>query len=336
MNHHRRRIVMGGLAIAASNAFSQGSSTDAERVKRVGVLRVVDEHASEGLRRWKEGFHQSLASHGFRPGVHVDVQWFEFPADADWNEAVPKLAGEMVAARLDCMVASGDILTRRLAQATRTVPIVAELNDPVALGFATSLSHPGGNVTGVHRGLAEVSTKRVQFFKALVPAARAVAWIGFRPSLTFYPTFEDAARQGGFTVRQVLFDHADDAAATLLGQEFPRFRREGCLAAHIFTSSPALVEAAGILALKHRIALSHPGNVETDGVLFSYRAGGDLSSGLSRLTHAVGRVLRGEKPGDIPISGPTRYALELNRRTAARIGVSFPKEMLLLADRVVG
>lgn len=330
----RRRLVLGAAALAAGG-WVAASAAQAGRPKRVGILRVVGEDFTEALRAEKEALLEALAAHGWRDGKNLEVLWFEFPWDVDRNEAVPRLTRQMVAANLACMVASGDVLARHLTNATRTIPIVAEMNDPVTLGFVASLARPGGNITGLHRGVAEVSMKRIQFFRALVPETRAVAWIGYRPSVAFLPSFEAAAREGRLSVHQMLLDSLGDEGIAALNAEFPRLRPAGCLAAHIFTTSPDLNHAAGRLALKHRIALSRPGSVETEGVLFTYGPDMGGTESMRRFAGVVARILKGEKPGEIAIEGPTRYRLGINLRTAERIGATFPREMLVLADETV-
>jgi putative ABC transport system substrate-binding protein len=211
--------------------------------------------------------------------------------------------------------------------------------DPVDLGWAKSLARPGGNITGTHNGAAEVNLKRMQLLKALVPSLSCVGWIAFEPNLIWFPTFERAAHAAGLRVRKVILREAQGAFEETKRQ-VGRLRSEGCPAAHFHSGVPAVVDAVTAAARESRLVLSYSGDpafADREGILFIYEGQVQTSGygNAGRLAAMVARILRGERPADISFEGPTGYHLKLNLRTAARIGVSVPLEMRVLANEVV-
>jgi putative ABC transport system substrate-binding protein len=212
--------------------------------------------------------------------------------------------------------------------------------DPVALGFAKSLARPGGNVTGLHGGFAEVNTKRIEFLRKLVPGLSCVGWIAFRGQLEWLGPFESLARDLGVRVRPVVVNSSDGPGYPNAKREIAKLRSEGCLAAHFHSGIPALIEAVTASALEHRIALSYSGDqatVSRDGIVFMYSATASARGYETprRTVSMIARIFRGERPESIPFEGPAGYELIINLRSARRIGVTVPPEILALADEVI-
>ena len=332
---------MGASVFAAmAEPVCRAASSDP---KRVAVLRLapdedMDPRWRERDREWQVAFSRELGRQGFREGDNVHIRWYDVPVRSHWDVTLPKVVAQMLEQKPDCIVTPGgsETETRYVQRATREIPIVADVGDPVTLGFAASLAHPGGNITGLHQGYEEVALKELELFRALMPGLRCVGWIAFEPQKIWLPTFERAARMLNLRVRTVVPRSPGDAAfPAYISREMAALAREGCAAAHFHTGVPQFRDLVLPLALKHRIALSY-GNPERTGVMLSY--GMDRSEqfrSAQRLPAVVARILRGERPQDIAFEGPTRYRLALNLKTAELIGLRIPPEVLVLADDVV-
>jgi putative tryptophan/tyrosine transport system substrate-binding protein len=336
VNRGRRALLRlaGGSAILAA-----GGAAAAPARKRLAVLHPMLDQPND-----KEAFARLFESFGFRAGENLEIEWYEFPVRSDWNETLRPLVARMVASAPDCIHTSGELWMRYALEGTHTIPIVGVVgeSDPVQLGFAQSLARPGGNVTGVHLGARELHLKRLELLRRFVPKASTVAWISFKAQLIWYPTFEDAARQLGLKVRQVVSPvPANPGFGAFMAAEFSQIRREDCRAAHLYSGVPEMVDAVRALALSHRVALSHAGgprgDVAKDGILFNF--GGVLQTGgysnQLRSLAMVARILRGEHPGNIPFEGPAGYELRVNARTAERIGVAVPSDVQLMASELI-
>ena len=335
MDRRRWLACAAGSAVlgAAGRAASQGAK------KRLAVFHPFLDQPND-----HERFARIFEPLGFRAGVNLEIAWFEFPVRSDWNTTIPPVLEEMIAWRPDCIHTGGELWMRFVHQATRTIPIVGvvEEGDPVALGFAKSLARPGGNVTGVHLGARELHLKRLDLLRRLVPNLSTVAWISFKPQLLWFPTFEEAAKDVGLRIRQVVPPTPRDGGVeTFLDAEFAKLEREGVRGAHFYAGIPAFIEAVRERAIRHRIALSHAGGddsvVARDGILFTYKA--LLQAGRytnqTRSVAIVARILRGEDPAHIPFEGPVGHELRVNLRTAQRIGVAIPPEVRLVAAELI-
>ena len=346
---NRRRVEMNGASatrrelLRAVAAASLGgllcpvASADA-RVKRVAVLQAYLEESE--LSERDRGLAQALADGGFREGSNLEILWFDFPVKSRWDEVVPALVPKMIAARPDCIVAVGDNFVPYVFAATRTIPIVTDVSDPVKLGMAASFHRPAGNVTGFRGDEEAVNAKRIQILRSFAPASKCVAWIAFAPQLIWFPWFEKAAASSGLRVRKVIIDVADAPRWDRLRKELSGLPKEGCTAAHFHSGIPRVIDTVVDVARKQKLLLSYSGDgarIDTEGLLFMYaessRARGKVGS--ERVAAVIARILRGEKPGDIPFEGPVGFYLNVNAKTAARLGLAIPPDVRILADRVL-
>ena len=316
------------------------------RKKRIGIF-TTGPRSPDNRREWEGGLGRALAEFGFKPGSDLEFVWFDSvrPAD-DYDRAAPPVAEKIARAGLDCVITFGSPFTQHLQRATRTLPIVTYVGDPVAAGFARTLSRPGGNITGLHQGHAETSLKQVELMRALLPGITSVGWIGTRPQLTWLPTFENAAKAAGLAVHTVVFESAFSGSAVQnanldrLKAELSQWRSAGCLGAHFYGAQRSLVEPVATLALQHRIGIACSGaedeDLEREGILFNYGPEEWSEQRGRRQATLVARILRGERPADIPFEGPRTYRFTLNLNTARRLGISVPQHVLVLADRTIG
>jgi putative tryptophan/tyrosine transport system substrate-binding protein len=277
-----------------------------------------------------------FAELGLRDGVNFRLVPHVIPMRGDWAVSIPKAAREIASGGYDGAIAEGGGLTRALRQAAPNLPIAAFLFDPVGEGFAQSLARPGGNVTGTHRGVREVYLKQIDVLRRLVPGATRMAWISWPPQIEQrWAAFDWAARTAGMEVRQVLLQPKGDDFPGLPG-DFEALSRDGYRCGHYDGGLDPDLKVVSALALRHRVALSfwgNPGDFDREGLLLQYRPQRDGVEG--RLAAAMARILRGEHPRDIPFEGPTKYQLRLNLKTASRIGVKVPDDVLVMMDEVL-
>ncbi len=246
-------------------------------------------------------------------------------------ERFPSLAEELVALKVDVIVAVGNALSA-LKQATTTIPIVmAASSDPVRSGYVQSLGRPGGNITGLSFGGIELSGKRLELLKELVPGVAPVAVLWDRGELVAWQATEAAARARGWKLLSVeireigeidgAFKAAADARAGAVfvsasGVLFPHARRVAELAAR--SRLPAMYGLpAYVLA----------------GGLMSY--GVDDNDIWHHAATYVDKILKGAKPADLPIQQPTKFALVINVKAAKALGLAVPQSLLLRADEVI-
>jgi ABC-type uncharacterized transport system substrate-binding protein len=329
MSDMRRRgfiTLLGGAAAWPLAARAQ----QAERVRRIGVLMTQAEDDPEGQTRLL-ALAQGLQESGWTIGrnVRIDTRWGEGDA-----ERYRRYAAELVALAPDVILVNGPAALAQLQQATRSLPIVfTNVFDPVGAGFVLSVARPGGNATGFM--LAEYSTsgKWLELLKEIAPRVTRAAIIR-DPTLTS-------------TVAQFA---AIQSAATPLGVELSPIdvRNSGDIerAAAAFARAPngGLIVTSGgsstrriliiTLAARHKLAAVYPFRYfVTSGGLISY--GPDPIDQYRRAAGYVARILKGEKPADLPVQAPTKYELVINLKTAKALGLEVPPTLLARADEVI-
>jgi putative ABC transport system substrate-binding protein len=288
--------------------------------------------------RWAGGrmraFHQGLSENGYSEGrnVAIEYRWAE-----GHNDRLGPLAPELVGRQVTVIVAPGSTPAALAAKAaTTTIPIVFEVaSDPVELGLVTSLARPGGNITGVTSLNAEVGPKRLELLHELVPTAAVVGLLvnPTNPNLAELTTkkLHAAARSLGLKMH-ILHASADrdfDAVfATLLQL------RAGALvigADPFFTSR---LEQLAALTLRHAVpAVYQFREFTAAGGLMSY--GGSLTDTFRVTGVYTGRILRGDKPADLPVQQTTKLELFLNLNTARALGLEVPRTLIARADEVI-
>jgi putative ABC transport system substrate-binding protein len=317
---------IGGALIAKPlPAYAQS-----ERMRRIGVLLPSGADDPEYEARMK-AFTERLVQLGWIEGRNVQIERRFGVANA---EQTRKFAAELVALAPDVILAPGSSATGPLLQATSTIPIVfATIPDPVAAGYVESLSRPGGNATGFASFEYSIGGKWLELLKEMSPSVTRVAVI--RDNTTPAGVGQVSAVQ---TVASSL--HVETAVIN--------FRSPGelekAVAAFARPSSGLLVSQGGgtvvhrklivALAAKHRLATVYPGrHFVTIGGLASY--GPDRVDQYRQAAGYVDRILKGEKPADLPVQTPNKYELVLNLKTAKALGLSVPPSLIARADEVI-
>jgi putative ABC transport system substrate-binding protein len=327
----RREFItlLGGAAVAWPLA---GWAQPSSRMRRIGMLMHLASDDADAQSR-NAAFLQGMQELGWLVGrnVRIDYRWGASNFDP---ERMRKGAAELVALAPDVVLATTVPIALALQQVSRTVPIVfATAIDPVGAGLVASLARPGGNVTGFTTFEYGISAKWLELLKEISPGVKrvavlrepTVAGIGQLAAMqTAAPSFEvelqpiDARDVGEF--ERVLADFADAPNGGLI----------------VPLSTSAETHRTRIIALagRHRLPAIYPAPVDAAlGGLISY--GPDQVDQYRRAAGYIDRILKGEKPADLPVQNPTKYQLVINLKTARALGLEVPATLLARADEVI-
>jgi len=277
-------------------------------------------------------FRKGLGEQGFTEDRNVAV---EFRSSEQYDQ-LPALAAELVRRRVAVIVTEGNFNAAQAAKnATATIPIIFTLGaDPVRLGLVASLNRPGGNISGVTFLANELEPKRLELLRELVPQATTVAFLANPTNLGGEPTIRDMQAAAGSVGQQIIVLNAGTASeieaafASLVEQ---RVRGLLVSADAFFISRRDQIVA---LAARHAIPTVYfARQFPTAGGLMSF--GDDRSESFRQAGIYVGRILKGEKPADLPVQQPTKFELVLNLKVAKALGLTVPPSILLRADEVI-
>ena len=327
---HRRVVVLALLAppgVAPLAARAQQST----KIPRIGFL-AGDLASNPHLRA---AFDQGLRNLGYVEGRTCVVEY----RDAEGRpERLPALAGELLALKVDVIVAVSTPATVAAKQATKSLPIVFALAPaPVTDGLVTSLARPGGNVTGLSLLGPELIGKRLELLAQAVPGVTRIAalWqpggLGERTEQDMLKEVEVAARALGVRLHFIEARSPKDFDAAFSDMSTQRVGGLTVLGnAMFYNERRRLVE----LAASHRLPAVYPLREYVDaGGLMAY--GPDLADLLGRAAAYVDKILKGAKPGDLPVEQPTKFELLINLKTARSIGLTIPSAVLQRADEVI-
>ena len=320
-----RRI---GLAVVlvASLTFSPITATAQQtgKVYRIGVLTLVS--APE----FEEVFRQSLKERGYIEGQNVVLEWRRADGKA---ERLADLAADLVGRRMDVIVTSSNAAAFAAKGATTTIPIVTTaVGNPEQLGLVTSLSKPGGNVTGLtlHPG-AEIAGKMLELLKEAAPKTDRVALLSAVANPVWIGQANTAARALGLQLQRFVIKAPDQILDVLA--DIARERQDALLdggGALTFSLRRPILE----FAAKNRLPGVYAFRAFSDeGGLMSY--GVDLKDLFRRAPIFIDKILKGAKPADLPVEQPTKFELVINLKTAKTLGLTIPQTLLLRADHVI-
>ena len=326
----RRREILTLLGVGVAAWPFAALAQQSDRMHRIGFLiGVADDTNSRAM---YEAFRQELQQLGWIDGRNVRI-------DARFGAGDPvrirKYAAELVAFSPDVILVTGSVATQLLLQETRTVPIVFTIvPDPVGSGFVNSLSQPGGNASGFMQFEYSLSGKWLELLKQVAPnvTRAAILWDPTIPAgIGQFAVIQSVAPSLGVDVRPI---NVSDTSET-----------ERAIAAFASQPNGGLIVTASALAVTHRelinsLAAKHKLPVVannriyvTSGGLISY--GVDFVDQHRRAAAYVDRILKGEKPVDLPVQAPTKYELVINLKTAKALGLTIPASLLASADEVI-
>ena len=328
----RRRefIALLGSAAAATGPLA-AQAQQAERMRRIGVLLVfaandTDAQSSVG------GLVQRLDELGWTAGrnVHINYRW-----EASDGERAQSLAQELIAMRPDIIVACGGTAAFTLWQATGSIPIVfIQVVDPVGLGIVASLARPGGNLTGFTHFESAIVGKWLEALKEIAPGINraAILFDSNNPASDVYLRAIGTVPPS-FGVQLIPKGVRNATDIEMLLHQFAREPNGGL----IVLPGPATNnhrELIIALAARHHVPATYPQRYYAkNGGLMSY--GVDLPDMYRRSASYIDRILKGEKPADLPVQTPTKYELALNLKTAKALGLTIPSKLLFTADEVI-
>ena len=325
----RQFITLLGGAAAAWPVVVRAQQAD--RVRRIGALMYLAADDPESPAR-VAAFARGLQELGWIEGRNIQIEYRWGGGDMD---RVRRFAAELVALAPDVILVSSGSALAALQNATRTVPIVfVNVTDPVGAGYVASLSRPGANTTGFTLFEYGTSGKWLELLKQIAPAMTRAAVIR-DPSITS-GTAQFAAIQAVAPSIGVELTPVDARDASGIEQTIAGFAR-GSNCGLIVTASPSAFRRRGLiiaLAAKHRLPAVYPGRAfVVSGGLISY--GTDEIDQQYRAAGYVDRILKGEKPADLPVQAPTKYELVINLKTARALGLDLPPTLLARADEVI-
>src|SRR5262249_20416391 len=330
----RREFItlLGGAAAAPALLPSRTARAQQKRIKRIGVLMLPAENDPQGRAR-VEAFEQGLEKLGWMVSGNLQIDYRWGMSDVERTRAA---ATELLNLAPDVILANGTPALPVVRRATVTVPIVfTVVNEPVAMGFVASLAHPGGNVTGFSDLEPTVAAKWLELLKEIAPGIRRTAFMfnsELNPSAVMFSRSAEAAAQKlavEVLAARVKEPPAIEAIMTTLGREpggsviFPTVNFTSLHRNLIFE-----------LTARHHLPAMYARRFFADeGGLVSY--GPDDVDQFRRAAGYVDRILRGEKPADLPVQQPTKFELVINLKTAKALDLTVPNTLLVSADEVI-
>ncbi len=326
MNNRRKLVIaLGAGALAAPLA------SFAQQQGKVWRVAYLSSESASSHRLVVEALQAGLRDLGYEEGKNLvlEFRWAEGKLDR-----LPELAAELVRLKVDVIVTHGSVPVRAAKNATATIPIVfASSGDVVAMGFVPNLARPGGNMTGGIFFASELAAKRIELIKEVLPRLTSVAWF-VNPDSPSAPSLsqkmEATARASKLTFHQfpVRGPHEFEAAYAAMVKQ-----RVGAV---VLTDDPMQLAHSTTLvhlAAKHRLPSIGHNSIPVAGGLMGY--GVSFPAMFRRAAYFVDKILKGTKPGDIPIEQATRFELTINMKTAKALGITIPKTVLFRADRVI-
>src|ERR1700738_9999 len=331
--HIRRRELIAALGGAAAAWPLAARAQQPDRVRRSGVLMGYAESDSDA-QAWYATFREALQKLGWTEGrnAQIDTRWAT-PADAG---SMRRFAKELVALQPDLFLSSTTPTTTALLQQTRTIPIVfAIVADPIGSGFVASFARPGGNVTGFVTMEPTMAGKWLELLKEIAPRVARVAML-FNPATATYAEYwlnPFKAAAASFVVEAIAApvherSELDSVIAAQAGEP-----NSGLIVMPDTFTDAHRVEITSLAARYHLPAVYPYRQFTAVGGLLSY--GDDLIDNFRRAATYVDRILKGEKPAELPVQAPMKFELVINLKTAKAIGLDVPLHLQQLADEVI-
>ena len=323
-----RRI---GLAVVLTLGLLAPVTTEAQSVlspRRVRVLLALLSPDSKEA----QAFRQGLLDAGYIEGRDVTIEWRW--ANGDYAR-LPKLAADLVERKVDVIVADITVATQEAKRATSTIPIVmAVVADPVGSGLVPNLAQPGGNVTGLSIMLAELSVKRLQLLKETIPTLTRAGVI-WNPATPWHAKAVDNLKTATRALG-VELSFATVRTPADIDPAVGAVRRAQAQAVFVVDGPPLFTHRTPFLRLASQARLpviSGERQYTDEGGLISF--GPNYEDQLLRSALYVDKILKGAKPGGLPVEQPTKFTLVVNLKTAKALGLTIPQSLLLRADQII-
>jgi ABC-type uncharacterized transport system substrate-binding protein len=297
-----------------------------KKVPRIGFLSAT------GPQPRNEAFREGLRELGYVEGQNIVIEWRFAEGKPD---RISHNAAVLVGLKVDIIVTTGPTDTRAAKAATASIPIVmAQDSDPVGNGFVASLARPGGNITGLSNLSSEISGKRLELLKEIIPKLSRVAALGTSTEPGNAQGLRDtelAADALGVQLQSLDVSGPKDVETAFRAASKERAQAVLVLASAVLTAHRAQIIE---LAVKSRLpAIYNRGDYAEEGGLMSY--GVRLADLFRRAATYVDKILKGAKPADLPVEQPTKFELVINLKTAKQIALTIPPNVLARADRVI-
>ncbi len=309
------------LLVGAVTAWPlAGIAQQGQRVHRIGVLLVSGPEPMGP-------FREALGDLGYVEGKNIQI---EVRSAQGQLSRLPEMAADLVSSQVDLIVAIQTPAVDAAKNATRDIPIVMMAGDPIATGLITNLAQPAGNITGLSGDAAELAAKSLELIPEIVTGARRVGVLANANDPFMKPFLEEiqqAAPKVHLEVHQITVrssDELDDAFAAIARQRADAVMIQGSLSDKLTVS----------LALKYRLpSLSTQKSAVQAGILMSYSA--SLAERGHEIARYVDKILKGAKPGELPVQQPTRYEMAINLKTARALSLNVSPTLLARADEVI-
>jgi putative ABC transport system substrate-binding protein len=320
----RQFITLTGAAAATAVLWPLPVQAQAPRQRRIGALLL----GNADVESFRQEMRDELRKSDFIEGQNII---FDFRSAEGKLDILPKLAAELVALKVDVIVAVFTPCALAAQRATREIPIVVVTADAVGSGLVTSLARPGGNITGVSLMASELHGKCVELFRDMLPSLKRVAALSNAADPSWKPILEQIQLAGKATGIEI----APLAAVRDLAEvdaAFSTMKKEG--AGGVVIQGSLATKAVADLALKHQLpAATVPRAFPEVGGLMSYGTAGPDSFRMAA-TFVI-KILRGSQPADIPVEQPTKFELVINLKTAKALALTIPESLLLRANEVI-
>jgi putative tryptophan/tyrosine transport system substrate-binding protein len=323
----KRAIVLGVIVLACLVVQPAADAQSLAPVPRIGVLRFSEVTGSDPF---MEALRLGLRELGYLEGKNIAIEW---RLAEGRNDRAAELAAELVHLKVSLIVASGTPAAEAAKQATRRIPIVlASVADAVGSGFVRSLARPGGNITGVSLNYPATTGKQLELLRQAIPGITRVAFLGSTSdpaARLFVEGLERAGQRLGIRTQVLLVGDGDE-----IDGAFAAMRREQAGALIVQPIFAQSIRRIAELATRNRLpTISYRRDFAEPGILLNY--GADQRENWRRAAIFVDRILKGAKPGDLPVAEPARYELVVNLKTAKALGLTVPAMLLAQADEVI-
>ena len=304
------------------------TAQDTKKIPRIGFLAVLARVLAT-----EQAFLQGLRDLGYIDGQNITID-YRFAAGK--VERLPELAEELVRLKPELIVARATPAAQAAKNATTTIPIVMfGVADAVGSGFVTNLARPGGNMTGVTNIMPELAGKRLELLREVIPKLSRVAFLAYAPDPAhklFVKEAQQAAERLGMKFQPLVITAVDEIESAF--SAMTKERAGALIVQPLFSSALGQGKKIADLALRNRLpTMSDGGSFPEAGGLMLY--GPNQIHSARRVAVFVDKILKGAKPGDLPVEQPTTFEFVINLKTAKQIGLIIPQSVLYRADRVI-